>query len=111
MYKKIRYTLVILSLFVASVLGGALATVVFQPKEACAGCAVMPTKGSAVYKCPSITADSSCIWGTTNVCSNNTCKGQITAGTSCSFSCVDEWNGGCNGNYTKQCPLMGYLVN
>ena len=35
MFKKI---LLILLLFAASVLGGALATVVFQPKEVCAGC-------------------------------------------------------------------------
>ncbi len=41
MFKKI---LLILLLFAASVLGGALSTIVFQPKEACAGCAALPTQ-------------------------------------------------------------------
>ncbi len=84
MLKKI---LLVLLLFAASVLGGALSTIVFQPKEACAGCAALPGTGAAVYDCGGD-------------------RGYVSY-SSYTTPCAGKTN--CSNTHT--CPLVGYLLS
>ena len=107
--KVLKVFLILFLVGSGSALGGFLYHSFSSPKEACAACVALPTKGTALYACPTQTACGGQTWycGTCPYAVSNF----LTTSSSCTVACINTSNGDCELQKTLACPSAGYTVN